>query len=983
MAKKTEGRKGILEMFIRFAGMQAMASVCHIQGNSERANDRLAMLQIKASDVTITDQIKSFQNGEELIKRQTTDLSIRIGARMIDYIRSRVSPVVNTKNDKGVLEDSNKLYIALAYFKVFFESRDAWVYFPLVMLPVNKQAMYQNEGDYIVQVDCNTTDVVVNQDVIRHFFDFTYEENGEVKDEFVAEHLSALVAPDARSNLKDFVESLYSLFRSKQRAGDDELIYPQINQENSSAFMFFSKKDNYKAKREFSAMINEDNPLVDAYLLNDAENGSGATLDDTTYYGSLTKYYPLGAGQATVLAENAKEKALIAVDGAPGTGKTQLILSIIAQEVTKRELRVLRGEGDYNNMMLVTSTSNKAIGNIYEKLAHGFQRGFYFVGGNNNNKEASSKSVDEYINYLENQPFNQARYETAKKEMRDLVGLIDAQKALFLEIKSNSKQLIGIKNYDELLVRQSELSSFAGGFANARKVHNEMQSLLRKFAIITGVEVEFEGMKDRLDNGMLEQLEVIDMRLKSLGFMSKVFKGSTKILAELDFHIADVVAFKGVFEILIRIKELSFEYEAALEFMEKELQLSVVNKYIADFSSNPENFTNIISCDSWSVFFRTKLNKENYELYIAALRHMEQRILQNKHEVIKALGYLGSNGGYDYLIEQYGRDPSGYAEVLRYISMAYPVFTSTLASASNLFPGFYPNKITVFRTVIADEAGMITSMDILPAFRRAKRAIVVGDPKQLAPVVGVDEIFVETLSSAYDSDVWNKYSPSTVSAFNRAAGAIKGGYENTGKSIVLDEHRRCAREIAELFIKIAGYKGINVCSKVAAAKTKHRLMMFDVVNSDTKSYRKVNQNEINMIDKLLNRLEAVGYNLATDVGIITPYQEQEAALISRFGSKLGHKTNCAKIGTVHKFQGVEFKVILFSTVCSRENDSLDFINSDPSLVNVAISRAQESFIVVGDYAKLTSKGGNKNFVGMMAQEIKNSGFFAQNQKKMH
>ena len=54
------------------------------------------------------------------------------------------------------------------------------------------------------------------------------------------------------------------------------------------------------------------------------------------------------------------------------------------------------------------------------------------------------------------------------------------------------------------------------------------------------------------------------------------------------------------------------------------------------------------------------------------------------------------------------------------------------------------------------------------------------------------------------------------------------------------------------------------------------------------------------------------------------------------------------IGTVHPFQGGQKSVIILSTRQCRAEDSLWFINRRPNLLNVAVSRAQELFILVGN-----------------------------------
>ena len=111
-------------------------------------------------------------------------------------------------------------------------------------------------------------------------------------------------------------------------------------------------------------------------------------------------------------------------------------------------------------------------------------------------------------------------------------------------------------------------------------------------------------------------------------------------------------------------------------------------------------------------------------------------------------------------------------------------------------------------------------------------------------------------------------------------------------------------------------------------------------------------------NEVLNFIEESGFDLKNDVGIITPYRNQASKLISRFKTRINHTRKLEKIGTVHKFQGAEFPVVIFSSVVGT-NDSINFINSKPNMLNVAVSRAKFVFITVGNIG-LLKKGTYSN-----------------------
>ena len=97
------------------------------------------------------------------------------------------------------------------------------------------------------------------------------------------------------------------------------------------------------------------------------------------------------------------------------------------------------------------------------------------------------------------------------------------------------------------------------------------------------------------------------------------------------------------------------------------------------------------------------------------------------------------------------------------------------------------------------------------------------------------------------------------------------------------------------------------------------------------------------------------------VGIITPFKAQQEK-IERVCVKNGIHTGKGEskliVGTVHALQGAERPIIIFSVVYSRHSDG-DFIDIAPSMLNVAVSRAKDSFIVFGDMDVISGAGRGK------------------------
>ncbi len=86
--------------------------------------------------------------------------------------------------------------------------------------------------------------------------------------------------------------------------------------------------------------------------------------------------------------------------------------------------------------------------------------------------------------------------------------------------------------------------------------------------------------------------------------------------------------------------------------------------------------------------------------------------------------------------------------------------------------------------------------------------------------------------------------------------------------------------------------------------------------------------------------------LHTVVGIVTPFKAQ----ISTINRALSAKGIVGlTVGTVHALQGAERSIVLFSPVCTQADaQGRLFFNMSPNLLNVAVSRAKENFIIFGD-----------------------------------
>jgi len=255
--------------------------------------------------------------------------------------------------------------------------------------------------------------------------------------------------------------------------------------------------------------------------------------------------------------------------------------------------------------------------------------------------------------------------------------------------------------------------------------------------------------------------------------------------------------------------------------------------------------------------------------------------------------------------------------------------------------------------VIVDESGMIPLHQTFPLLVRSRKAIVVGDPLQIEPIMNqtqetLDRYFQDAfLNQGLTQTDYYRYSPNetdTATTYHRAAGAT-GEENDLGQGIRLLEHYRCQPNIIAYCERIAKY-GLIPKTTPKESLIGPNLVAYHVDGNITKN---INQDEIVAIHEIIQHLIKRGYS-PEEIGVISAFRAQADALKGSLVERFPGLKDA--IGTVHTFQGSERRVIILSTKVCRRQDSLSWINQRPNLLNVAVSRAKELFILVGNLHRL-------------------------------
>ncbi|ETD27927.1 AAA domain-containing protein [Helicobacter canis] len=308
----------------------------------------------------------------------------------------------------------------------------------------------------------------------------------------------------------------------------------------------------------------------------------------------------------------------------------------------------------------------------------------------------------------------------------------------------------------------------------------------------------------------------------------------------------------------------------------------------------------------------------------------------------------------------------------------------------------------VFDVAIVDEAGRATLSELLVPCIKAKRIILVGDHKQLAPVVDDDVIEKLNTDSKRESDEFKADKKDvTTSLFERLFERIESkskdyAYLENFKH-TLTYNYRAHKSICDLYSN-AFYKGsLQTKPKISAAKA-HNLKAFktNAVWLDTgkrsdkedkqEGTGKINHCNAKIIDNTLKCLkDEILSSEIKDIGIITPYKHQSSLLNRRLKSiqEEYKKANISiDIGTVDSFQGSDRDMIIYDCVRSskakntqetqakRQGSKIDFI-ADEKRLNVSLSRSKKLLLIVGDkeYLRTASVSDGENPFSAIIKEF--------------
>jgi DNA replication ATP-dependent helicase Dna2 len=239
-----------------------------------------------------------------------------------------------------------------------------------------------------------------------------------------------------------------------------------------------------------------------------------------------------------------------------------------------------------------------------------------------------------------------------------------------------------------------------------------------------------------------------------------------------------------------------------------------------------------------------------------------------------------------------------------------------------------------FDVTVVDEAGQLTEPETLAATNLADRFVLVGDHRQLPPVVRAENELSRSL-------------------FERLV------EEHPDAGVRLDRQYRMNQRI-QAFPSTEFYDG-GLRPATAGVAGRHLTDLDGVASDSLPNYlddpvafldvggdeaRHTDAVEADRVAGVVEELVAAGVDPG-DVGVIAPFRAQVAEITRRVDTDAG-----VTVDTVDRFQGSSEEVVVVSFVATGDLDGPIF--EDYRRVNVALTRAKRGLVLVGDARALRS-----------------------------
>jgi hypothetical protein len=729
-------------------------------------------------------------------------------------------------------------------------------------------------------------------------------------------------------------------------------------------------------------------PLFDRYASDTvlpAEPCLSTSASFATRLGHASDTYPLALAQRDALghALASRHGDILAVNGPPGTGKTTLLLSVVASLWAKAALA-----GGEPPVVIASSTNNQAVTNIIDAFGKDFGEGAGCFAGR---WLPDITSFGAYFPSASKEPLHSKKYQTqsffARVEDADYVA---SASEVFLArgcaafpslVEPSVSQIVDalqqclrdevdkLGNIDtawaDLSAAQAQLAA-ASATPQPGSPQHDWTSLAHRYEEFRAQESLFYAIFSWIPAVAAKRLRLARLFLKAW-WPADVPQQDWRDLDHVDRTIAALLAeARGVRErdaaraakIKTALQQLALrQREWAAVLAPLGLAAKARSLSLADVDAQADQMV-------------------RFHIFRLSTHYWEGRWLLDMQTLLPNLAAESRKTGRSALEKRWRRR----MKLTPCVVSTFYMLPSMMKVRRYDAGAYTDDYLYDFADLlIVDEAGQVLPEVAGASFALAKQALVIGDTLQIEPIWSIpahvdagnlaragllapqhDEAACERLTATGKT-------AASGSVMRIAQCASRWHYDpDLPRGMFLYEHRRCVDEIIA-YCNALCYHGKLVPKRgakaLAMADPKQDIdqmpamayLHVDGICQRSSGGSRENLHEAEVIAAWLLANKAAletTYKLKLHeiVGVVTPFGAQVRAIAKAcrdvdidVGAEVGKMT----VGTVHSLQGAERPVVIFSGVYTKHADG-DFIDAGKSLLNVAVSRARNTFMVFGD-----------------------------------
>lgn len=616
------------------------------------------------------------------------------------------------------------------------------------------------------------------------------------------------------------------------------------------------------------------------------------------------------------------------ITGPPGTGKTQVVLNILANALV------------FNKKVLLASKNNQAIDNVKERISLMMEEPDFFLrfGSITQIKEKITPAIETFLRRTHNC--------LIKDNSVELKALQKRKYEIHNEIEGHNKTL-ELKKFleTELTLKQDNLRTLKDKFERWC-VDNNAKELTASFQLIELEKIlsQFSISRNAVQSRNYG-IHRICFNLLSRGKLSLLLVNQAE---ELPSKMKDYIKTQGAFpkieeqlngddiinaynKIIVLLNEVANHLKqiendtARITELEKIIQNDF--KSLSDLEAMENQITTAI----------LSLEKQNEELGIPLFNALIQQQLckADQVQINRYKNYVPDN--IPWKNDEVADFEFSTFEFLK----TFHIAAITSLSVKSAFP--LTNEL--FDIVVIDEASQCDITSAIPLILRAKQLVVIGDPMQLKHITKVqpyeEKFILKTLDINQNLDYVNQ------SLYDYCHDL---SIESKSQSVLLNEHYRCHPDIIGYSNKSFYGPKMGQELDIKTSPKQFEILPNGIIWKNVKGmHHLMNNTNAAEIEKAVSlAIELTQQQPTLTIGITTPFADQAKAINNALPERY---LKMIKADTVHRFQGEEKDIMILSLVVTSNSPThkAGWINNMvPYLINVAVTRAKNTLYIVGN-----------------------------------